>query len=150
MRRQRKRVRPSPVRRIEFFDDCELQLTPIPEWQPLETSERCERAAAMVEDIVEEGRVARKGRPALGVKAICRQRLTQRGSIPPPPWWEDRVRMVAWDDPAAPEVRSYLQQYWEFQFSFRFASSRFLAGELTARFPDRSFRPGMFMSSASP
>lgn len=82
------------------------------------------------------------GRPVVGRRKVLRLSREVRFSLPEPPWFERRRRMICWADRRARETVRYLRRYWEFQREFREASREFLAGDLTAAFPLGAFRPG--------
>ena len=100
----------------------------------------------MVDDIVEVGREERRktNKRVLGVEQICAQNPRDSRPVPLPDWFEDRKRMIVWDDPRAPAVRTYLDRYGEHQRQFRAASERWLADAKSVgmRFPEVCFIPG--------
>ena len=96
----------------------------------------------VVAKVVAEGRRVRQTEP-LGALGVCSMRRLKRGAVPRSPWFEERRKMVVWDDPRVAEVRGYLDEYWDHQRAFREASRRWLEGRLNARFPVGSFRPGI-------
>ena len=64
--------------------------------------------------------------------------------VPKPPWFEERRRMIVWDDLGHSDVKEYLGRYWEHQVQYRLASARWIEGELSAmtEFPKVCFIPG--------
>lgn len=92
-------------------------------------------------EIIEEGRVLRNGRPALGAEAILRTPRRTKFRMPRPPWFQKRQRMICWEDPTDPDARAYLIDYWMHQVEHREASEQFLSGRVDAEFPRHSHRP---------
>lgn len=128
------------ISRARYQRSYELTFSPIPAWDCAPKEYR-ERVRKLVEHIVAE-RVATYGaKPALGVKKILRTSKHVRRSMPRPPWFEHRRRMVCWASPSAPETKEYLRDYWAFQRAFRFASNEYLAGHIASGFPPGAFLP---------
>ena len=138
---ERRKKRPKAVKKNDYYESYELTLTPIAPWKDLSPDKYCEKISKLVDEIVEEGKVARRGRKPLGVKAILQIPLNYKSELPVQPWFENRRRMICWSDPKADETKSYLKRYWRFQREFRAASDAFLAGDLTVEFPPGAFRP---------
>jgi REP element-mobilizing transposase RayT len=130
----------------DYTETYEVEITPVPPWNGLSESERRAKAVAMAAEISERARIARNGRPSLGVEAVLEVPRTTRWSMPTLPWFEERRRMITWSDRNAPETRSYLRRYWAFQEAFRAASDDYLDGNVHAAFPEGSFRPPVFAS----
>jgi hypothetical protein len=97
-----------------------------------------------VEEVVAD-RKRRFAGPALGPEAVCAIDPMTKRPVPMPPWFEERRRFIAWDDPKAPEVKEYLGRYWEHQVQYRAAAKAWLGEELEAirQFPDLCFVPGL-------
>jgi REP element-mobilizing transposase RayT len=142
--------KPRPVRKDAFFITYTVEYAKIPAWQHLDDADYRAAIAGLINEVVTEARAARRGQPPLGAKRLCRTSRMTRGESPQPPWYVLRRRMIAWDDPAAPEVRQLKKRYWEFQQAFRVASDRLLAGELDVAFPPGSFRPCIPQPRGSP
>jgi hypothetical protein len=138
---QKRRKHPKPVRKNGYYLQYEVRFAPIPAWSGLDAAEYRTRVRALVDEIIEEGRVARNGRKPLGAKRIMAVPLDHQSELPPQPWFEERRRMICWADPRSPETRAYLERYWAFQREFRAASAAFRDGELDAQFPPGAFRP---------
>ena len=86
----------------------------------------------VVEEIEREAAAERRatGRRLVGRRAILRTPREKRSSLPRPPWFELRRRMICWADRWASATRAYLEAYWRFQRAHRAASMRFLAGRI--------------------
>jgi REP element-mobilizing transposase RayT len=139
---QTRRRNPQPVRRRDHTEDAPLHFDPIPTMAHLSRRSYRAMVAKMVDDIVTEG-IQRRGYDVLGVDAIIATDIMTESAVPSPPWFEQRRRMVVWDDLSDPEVKQYLDNYWRFQREFRAASVRWLAGEFDTVFPVPAFRPGI-------
>lgn len=131
------------IRREDYFDHHEVRFDKLPAMGHLSDDEYRQEMAVLVDEVVAEGREQRQGREPLGVEAILAADRMTRSEIPLPPWFEDRRRMVVWDEMGDPAVQAYLERYWIFQGEFRVASVRWLDGDLTVRFPPGAFRPGL-------
>jgi hypothetical protein len=84
-----------------------------------------------------------RGRKVIPIKRLARRRFDHATSLPSPPWWQARRRMICWASEHAPETRAYLQRYWMLQRTFRRASASWRGGG-AATFPETVFRPGRF------
>ena len=146
---ERRKKRPKAVKKNDYYESYELTLTPIAPWKDLSPDKYCEKISELVDEIVEEGKVARNGRKPLGVKAILQIPLNYKSELPVQPWFENRRRMICWSDPKADETKSYLKRYWRFQREFRAASDAFLAGDLTVEFPPGAFRPVTYVTNCA-
>jgi REP element-mobilizing transposase RayT len=139
---QSRRKRPKPVRKADFYETYEVKHVPIPAWAHLSAEDYKVRVRRLVDEIVEEGRIARGGKPPLGVKAVLAIPLNHRSDLPPQPWFEKRKRLICWGDPRDAEVQQFIDDYWTFQRAFRAASKAFLEGDGSAVFPRYAFKPG--------
>jgi hypothetical protein len=146
---QSRRVHPKPVRKAAYYEKYEIRHTPIPPWAGLDPEEFRNRIRALVDEIIEEGRIARAGKPPLGVKAVLAIPRDHTSDLPAQPWFEKRKRMICWGNPSDPEVCEFIDRYWSFQRAFRAASRAYREGDLAAAFPAHAFRPGYFAPGVS-
>jgi REP element-mobilizing transposase RayT len=141
-RRQARKRNPAPVDRARYYEQADAHFAPLPALSHLSPEAYRAEMAALVEEVVAEARELRAGRPPLGVEAVLATDRMTRSEIPAPPWFEDRRRMVVWDDLKAPEVKAYLERYWTFQVAFRAAADLWRNGEQDVEFPPGAFWPG--------
>ncbi len=113
----------------------------LPALAHLDEAQFQERLRTLHADIIEEGRVLREGKPALGVEAVRSTPRRTKFAVPRPPWLRRGRRMICWENRSHPEARAYLLDYWEHQIRHRQATDRFLRGEIAADFPTHSHRP---------
>lgn len=114
-----------------------IKLTPLPSWARLSREQRMARAAEMVEDIANEARVERAGRPPLGVDGILAV---------------DPFAPVELDEHPAPLCHAtdeqrraeFLQSRRAFVASHARASEKFREGPDQPAFPPHSFLPTSF------
>ena len=139
--RERRKTRPCTIAKTAFYEPYEVTLTPIAPWQALSPSEYRRRVRALCDEIEAEGRIARDGKPPLGVKAVQDIPLDRRSELPAQPWLAGRRQMICWSDVHAPETREYVDLYWEFQRAFRAAARALRRGQRTPAFPARAFQP---------
>ncbi len=143
LHRAKRESKPTAVRREDHTETCFANFDPLPSLAHLSRAEYAREMARLVEEVVTEAREEREDRAPLGIAAVfATDRMTQK-QIPLPPWFEDRRRMVVWDDPRSPEVVAYCRRYWAFQVGFRAAADRWREGHLAVGFPPGSFRPGL-------
>jgi REP element-mobilizing transposase RayT len=129
------------VNRCDYEHAQQVILSPIPAWRCLDTAERQERIRSMVATIVERAKDSRGKKPVLGAVGVQRIPRSHRQEIPPPPWFEERRRMICWAHPRAEETLAYMQRYWQFQHAFRQASFLLRSGQVNVVFPPGAFRP---------
>ena len=130
-------------RPADFTETYPVSFEKLPAFKDLSDEEyRC-FIAALVDEVVHEAKEKRQGKPPLGLEAILATDRMTRSEVPLPPWFEDRRRMVVWDDPKDPEVKAYLQRYRNFQIEFREAADSWRNGHLRVRLPRGSYRPGL-------
>ena len=142
-RNQARRKEPGAVDRADFIETYPVSFEKLPAFKDLSDEEyRC-FIATLVDEVVHEAKEKRQGKPPLGLEAILATDRMTRSEVPLPPWFEDRRRMVVWDDPKDPEVEAYLRRYWNFQIEFREAAGSWQNGHLKVRFPPGSYRPGL-------
>ena len=81
----------------------------------------------------------------LGAPAICGQDPLASSPVAPPPWVEERRRLIVWDNQAHPDVRAYLDRYWDQQRGFRAAARAWVRADVPglSAFPPASFVPGV-------
>jgi hypothetical protein len=141
-REARKKV-PSEVRPEDHTQASHAVFDKLPALSDLDDQAYRSMASRLVDEVVAEGRVMRQGRRALGVTAIAKTDRMKRGDVAPPPWFEERRRMIVWDNLRSKDVSAYIDRYWCFQRAFRKAANRWRCGDLTPRFPPGAFRPGL-------
>ena len=122
----------------------EVAIARLPAWEGHSEEQVQAEVQATLVRIAEQGRQARGGKKPLGVKAILRTPRTHARPTPPPPWFEERRKLICWADRRDPVVREYLNGYWAFQLAFRAASESFRSGDLTVGFPPDSYSPSMY------
>ncbi len=143
LHRAKRKKNPTAVRREDHTETCFATFDPLPSMAHVSREDYRREMAQLVEEVVTEAQRDRAGRPPLGADAVlATDRMTQKG-IPLPPWFEDRRRMVVWDNSRTSEVIAYCQRYWTFQLDFRAVADRWREGELAVEFPPGSFRPGL-------
>ena len=124
-------------RDAEFATPERVVFTPIPCWAHLEPASYRGRVAALVRQIVEDGRRERAGRPVLGKRAVLAQDPHDR------PLHPDRspAPLV---HAASKAIRVMLRTaYYEFVAAFREAAHRLRLGDRAVRFPLGAFPPPM-------
>lgn len=113
-----------------------VRLSPLPAWRHLSPEARRRAISGLIEEIVREGRIARDGRPVLGVKALLRQ-----DPLEAPETVEKRCAPQC--HAASREVRlALLGELKEFAVAFRAAAKALLQGQPLS-FPPGSFPPGL-------
>ena len=133
---------PQPVDRKDFEKPRTFSFAKLPAFAGLSDAEYQAMVQTLIEEILEERKKEHGDNPALGVHAICAANPRDGRPIPKPEWFEDRRRMVVWDDLRAPEVQSYLRRYWSFQTGYRVASAQWKSAEMPVAFPEYAFIPG--------
>lgn len=113
---------PDVITRATYNQPRTFAFDPLPCLAQLPPEEYRTEMRAMVDTIVVDGEVKREGRPALGPAAICAQHPMTSRPVPPPPWYEDRRHLVAWDNPRDPRVLEYGERYWAHQVRCRQAA----------------------------
>lgn len=144
-----RKVHPAAVRRNNYFQRAEVWLDPLPAWTDRPVEQQRAEITAMIVRIVGNARRSRGGKRPLGANAVRRVSLHRRTSLPAPPWFEHRRRMICWDNPRRPEVQAFLARYWIFQEAFRAASDLFCGGNRMAEFPDGAFKPPSYSPPAN-
>jgi len=142
LQRAKRKKQPSEVRREDYREESNATFDPLPAMAHLSPSEYQAEMAKIVAEVEVEARQKRQGKPVLGVAAVLRGDIMQRSELPRPPWFEERRRMIVWDDPGAPEVRAYRDRYWRFQREFRAAADRWRDGDREVEFPPGAYWPG--------
>ncbi len=147
-----RRTRQSPPNRCDFERPSTARFEKLPALAHLSDEEYRAHITAVVKKIQATAAEERKStrRKLLGRKHVLRVSRESRSALPPPPWFENRRRMICWASRWARETQEYLQRYWEFQRAFREASRSFLAGRLDAPFPANAFRPSIPMHPTAP
>ncbi len=148
VRKQRLRRNPKPVDKERFVTEIEVRLAKLPAWAELADEEYRREVERLVDEVIGEARTARRGRRACGARCVRRTPRNTRRSLPKPPWWEERRRMICWADPKAKATREYVARYWAFQAAFRQASDACKAGLTTPAFPAGAFRPARYCEAA--
>ena len=138
---ENRKKNPQPVDRDEYYKEYEVDYAPIPAYSHLTAEEYRGWIGEMLDGIAAEWREMRGGKPVLGVKYVLSISLKHRSDLPPPPWFEQRKRLICWADPRAPETREYIDRYWAHQRAHAAASKTYCAGDRTVVFPPSSFRP---------
>jgi hypothetical protein len=133
---------PEPVRREDHIERYDAVFEPIPCFAHLDPHAYRQHVERIVQAVVDQGFEQRGGSEPIGVDAIINAHPMTRTPLPPPPWFEQRRRMIVWDDRRHPDVVAYTQRYWTFQACFRKAADAWLEGDLTQIFPPGAFRPG--------
>jgi len=140
---------PKEILRVDFHESREFTFDKLPALAHLDDDAFRERVRKIVSAIIDEREKAYPDTPPLGVEAICAMDPMTSTEPPKPPWFEERKRMIVWDDPRKPEVADYLDRYWEHQIKFRTASNRWTTEQMPeaaleeALFPELSFVPGL-------
>ncbi len=144
LRAEKVKKHPRSVVRDDYLVPKEFSFDRLPVLEHLSDDEYQTHMCDVVERIVEEGRERRGSKPVLGVEMICAMDPLTSSPVPSPPWFENRRRMVVWDDLSHPEVDAYLRRYWAHQVRYRKASHRWRNGETEAvdEFPETCFIPG--------
>ena len=135
---------PQPVVHSDFVRPQRFSFDRLPALADLSDDEYRAHICDVVAHIVDEGRKHRGDKAVLGADKICAMSPLASAPVPRPPWFEERRRMIVWDDFRAPEVRAYLVRYWDHQADFRSASAGWRRGEPDAitKFPTICFIPG--------
>ena len=144
VQKQRARRKPKRLDKASYFTEYEVRLAKIPAWDEMSDAEYQRRVRGLVDEIVVEGRELRAGRRPLGPRQICATSRGLKQSLPRPPWYEERRRMICWSDPRAAETKAYIDRYWTFQRAFRLASRAAREGKPKPAFPVGAFRPMRF------
>jgi hypothetical protein len=140
--RAKRKKTPTVVRREDYQRPSHATFDPLPAMASLSPAQYRVEMAKLVQEIVDEAQQQRGGRPVAGVAAVLSADISQRSALPGQPWFEDRRRMIVWDDLRDPAVRAYLDRYWTFQHAFRAAADRWRDGEQDVLFPPAAFWPG--------
>ncbi len=125
-----------------WIEHEELELQPLPAWAELSPNERRRRVKTMIDEI--EAKWRQVHQEVRGVEATRWQRPGRRPKHvkrSPEPLCHADTR-VAWVE--------YRRAYRRFAEWFREASARFLAGDQTAEFPPRAFKPFAWAAAAEP
>jgi REP element-mobilizing transposase RayT len=136
------RIGPRRVQASEFVVTKEVRVDPLPAWAQLDSDSRSRELARMRSRIIERGVRTRAGKRVAGTARVMATQRTKRRELPKPPWWENRRRFVCWSARTNPAAIAYLHAYWAFQWAFREASLRYVAGDHSVEFPPGAFRPG--------
>ena len=148
--RRKKKKKHEEVDRNKFITKYEVTLDTLPVWRGLTNEQRERELARMRREIIAEGKAARNGKKAKGVKYVLSMPRETRTELPKQPWYEERRRMIFWGNAKAAETQDYLKRYWEFQAKFRLASDAYLAGNFAVEFPEGSFRPTCIVAAFLP
>jgi hypothetical protein len=119
----------------DFAEPERVVFSPLPCWAHLESAAYRGKIAALLRQIVEDGRRQRAARPVLGKRAILAQHPHEK------PLHSDRspAPMV---HAATKAIRLMLRvAYWQFVAAFRDAAHRLRCGDLLVRFPAGAFPP---------
>ena len=139
-RSRRTAVDPTP-----FQTTYEIPLATIPAWGSLAEDVLRREKLAMVERVVEKGRVLRDGKPPLGAEWAIKMRTTRRWQPPKPEWFENRRACILWGSHEDPENAAYLSRYWKHQVEFREAAKKYKDGDDGVAFPPACFTPRRFV-----
>jgi hypothetical protein len=146
-----KRTKDAPiVRKEDYIEACSFTFDPLTSLAHLSPEDYRGEMKMLVEEVVAEAKEQWGGKPPLGVEAVLATDPMTRSEIPPPPWFEQRRRLIVWDAQLHPDVIAYRERYWEFQERFRSAAEKWKQGTLTAVFPPGAFRPGLARPVAHP
>jgi REP element-mobilizing transposase RayT len=131
------------IDRAAYFERYSVTFSPIPAWADLSATAYRSAVKEVVDGLVARWRASRRARKQklVGLERLFRTPRRARGPRLQVPWYEERRRMIVWDDLANAAVRGYLDGYWDFQRSFHVASERYRSGEMAAVFPLHAFRP---------
>ena len=142
--RERHKKNPGTIAREEFTHPRDFTFDKLPACADWSDEAYRGLMLELVQRVVAERKQRFEG-PALGREAICAVHPLTPHPVPDPPWFEERKHFIAWDDLRVPEVKQYLDRYWEHQVEYRIAAKAWLGGELDAfrRFPDLCFVPGL-------
>ena len=141
---ENRKKNPQPIDREEYHTTYEVDYAPIPVRAAMAAERYRQWIGEMLDHIAAEWREKRGGVPVSGVAHARSTPLDHTTELPPPPWFEERKRLVCWADPRAPETRDYLDRYWAHQRAHTEASKLYRGGDLAVRFPPSSFRPLIF------
>ncbi len=143
-----RQARPKHIKRADYLVSYDIELSPLPAFEGLSPDAHKQTIAALLEELRVETleRRSAEGTKPIGVCAVKKISRETRVSMPKPPWFEERRRMIAWANPHANETRTYLRDYWAFQFAFREASQNYRRGKPMVEFPPGSFRPSTIAS----
>jgi REP element-mobilizing transposase RayT len=139
------------IKRADYLVNYNVELSPLPAFEGLSTEASRKAIADILDELRKETitRRAADGSTPVGVRAVKTISRETRVSLPPPPWFEERRRMIVWANLAAPETRAYIRDYWAFQFEFREASLKYRSGNASVEFPPGSFRPSLIVHALS-
>ncbi len=134
--------KPKQIKRADYLVNYNVKLSPLPAFEGLSIEANKKVIADILEELRNETRTRRssEGSTPLGVRAVKAISRETPVSLPQPPWFEERRRMIVWANLNAPETRAYIRDYWAFQSKFREASQKFRRGNLSVEFPPGSFR----------
>jgi len=142
--REARRKRPRRLSTADFYETYEVTLTPITPWRDLLPDEYRSRVRELCDEIEREGRIARNGKPPLGVRTILETPLDRRSDLPSQPWLAGRRKLICWADPRTHEARDYVDRHWVFQRAFRAAARSYMGGHRDAEFPAEAFLPSLW------
>ncbi len=136
---------PRKIRREDYLEPRTFTFNRLPALEDLSDADYRAHVRDLVHEIVLEGRRQRAEKRPLGPAAICAQSPLSSRPVPTQPWFEKRRRLIVWDNPRAPEVKAYLERYWQHQTRFRGASKTWRTADNLAagEFPEWSFIPGL-------
>jgi REP element-mobilizing transposase RayT len=109
-------------RMADFKESVEVRLEALPCWKDFGPKAIRNHLKSLVADLIKKAAETRalRGSRVIGTKAISQTSTKTRKAPPKLPWFERRRRqIVAWASPRAPEVASYLREYWDFQTARR-------------------------------
>jgi REP element-mobilizing transposase RayT len=112
-------------RKADFKEPVEVRLEALPCWKNVEPRAIKTHLKSLIEDLIKKAAATSvlMGSRVIGAKAICQMSPKTRKAPPKLPWFERRRRqIVGWASPKAPEVGSYLREYWDFQAARRMAA----------------------------
>ena len=147
---------PRPIDKRRYFERYPVTFSRLPVWAGLPDAAYQSQVKGVIDEVVAEGRKSRTPSVRPAATAVVESAIVRKdapsvlpflasiaqGHVDLPAWFTERRRLIAWDSPLAPEVRSYLDDYWSFQRAFRAASALRIAGDEAASFPVGAFRPG--------
>jgi REP element-mobilizing transposase RayT len=142
---ERVKAHPRPVRRADHEEPREFNFDKLPALATLDSRSYRQDVIRRIERIRNDARRERGGGRVLGTQAIIRARTRDACTVPLPPWYEERRRLIVWDDRRQDSVRAYLDRYWDHQRKYREASREWREADApdVRAFPQTAFVPGL-------
>jgi REP element-mobilizing transposase RayT len=135
---------PREVHRRDFYHPRVFSFDRLPALAHLDDVSYRGEMSRRLDELVVQARRQRGNKRPLGAAAVCAMNPLTSSPVAHPPWFEERRRLIVWDDVRKPEVREYLTRYWEHQRRYREAARAWTSGEKPdiSAFPRTAFVPG--------